>query len=236
MSDSSAILSCVNSSSGSHMWNRVSLTKVTARIRSALKCSWPAALVAAACGSIVTILLIDPALLSGVLFNDLAANWASAVGSICAVGVALHLAGSAKRDANEAARIRAEVALRLLWPDLRNYQAALKRLNRSTITTESWSKDINTVHVQRILGQLGSDSERVFSLSRDLQGPQLAAMSQAVAHIRHAERHATELLMHCSDNYVSVSSWQSKQQAARKSSSTAQQYLHQLIDEAKLLV
>ncbi|MEB1136030.1 hypothetical protein VDP36_16730 [Xanthomonas campestris pv. campestris] len=215
---------------------KIMIKKTYRHVRDVLQRPGPAAITAAACGSVMTILLIDPRLLGEMLQSERTADWGSALGSLGAVAFALHLAGSAKRESNSMAHTRSDVALRLLWPDLRRYQAALKRISRHSIINEPLGKAKDLLRVQRILGQLGRDLELVLRLTRDLSGTQLSLMSQAIAHMRHVERHVTDLLILSSDRYISVNGWTSKQAAVRKSAKEAQKHLGVLIDQAAALV
>ncbi|KTF31104.1 hypothetical protein [Xanthomonas vesicatoria] len=212
------------------------IQRIYCRVRDVLLLPAPAAITAAACGSVITILLIDPRLLGEMMRSERTADWGSALGSLGAVAIALHLAGSAKRESNSMAHARSDVALRLLWPDLRRYQAALKRISRHSIINEPLGKAKDLLRVQRILGQLGRDLELVLGLTRELSGSRLSLMSQAIAHMRHVERHVTDLLILSSDRYISVNGWTSKQAAVRKSAKEAQKRLDVLIEQAAALV
>ena len=119
----------------------------------------------------------------------------AAIGSILAVFAAVMLGARDMvirwRDSNA----NAKVAAILILPDLRRYQAGLRRLQAGPAVTEwPWSEDRHLA-VARNVGGLQSDNDRVVALGLSLPSNQSLECARIVASVRHALRHATELMV-----------------------------------------
>lgn len=168
---------------------------------------------------------------------DQIAQWAwswEAIGTIGAVIVALALA---LRDAfrrRREQRARAKLAIIMLWPELRRYQATLKELsNHEVLKLKKLASD-RSITLQRILGSLATEQDRVASMVRDLDAEDAERMARIIANVRHAYRHTVDLQM--AAGAIGDQQFNAKARAVQKSIKEARSDLLPLIRKARLLM
>lgn len=120
--------------------------------------------------------------------------WA-AIGTVFAATIALGLGVRDLFSRMLDRHARAKMAAIMIQPELRRYLMGLKMLKVGPAVREwPWAEDRH-LEVQRTVGSLQSDNDRVLLLGHDLPGRQSLQFARALSSVRHAVRHTHDLMV-----------------------------------------
>lgn len=161
----------------------------------------------------------------------------SAIATVLAVGVALYFGLRDGRHRTKSEAARAEIAKIAIWADLRSMLTAFNLLAKHEALAKARRTPLSfdgKNSFMQIIGSLQEQDARVYQMALDLNAEEGDDVARALAHTRHAVRHAVQLNMY--DGTFTPSQFEAKRKAIVNSCVKGRRILQPLVKSSHALL